>query len=146
MGRAPDEVLSEEEQQIRLDHWRGVIKQKLCRTLQNTAKSCIESGAYFMVDASGYDAIGYYLSNVCTKGNIVLGIGHGGGQFCGTFPWEEDVVKRMKGGDNPDQSMVDVADKDLGVVANLKETIELNGKFPSAISRTRPSPCSAMSR
>lgn len=48
--------LSDEDQQTKLDHWRTVITQKLTRVLTNTAKSCLESGAYFSIGPSGRQA------------------------------------------------------------------------------------------
>ena len=78
---------------------------------QNTAKSCIESGAFFCVDASGYDAIGCYLASGCTKANVILSIAHGQMLSDGNFHWHDEVMEELKGG-----VQVEEVDKELGIV------------------------------
>ncbi len=51
-GGAGVAAKAEEQEERKLGHWRNVMKQKLMAVLTNTAKSCNESGAYFMIDAS----------------------------------------------------------------------------------------------
>jgi len=120
----------------KLAHWRTVIRQKLNRVLTNTAKSCNESGAYFCIDSSGYDAIGWYLQAGCAASGCkdirLLSIAHGvvGEQDpgAGAFGWCEEVMKEFKS----TEGGVEEVDKELGcniVMRKPDDVVEFNDSW-----------------
>lgn len=87
----------------------------------------VRAGAYFCVDASGYDAIGWYLQAGCTKDNRILSVAHGavGEQDpgAGAFGWCEEVMKEFK----QTEGGVEEADKELGLSVIMQKTgVELD--------------------
>jgi len=121
-GGAPPGALSEEQTtEKKLSHWRNVVKQKLLKVLANTAKSCLESGAYFCVDASGFDAIGSYLQAGCTKRNVLLAFARGGFDEDVPFGWHDDIIQQLRSGVGQEE-----ADKEIGGMLRLAAPVELN--------------------
>ncbi|KOO22202.1 hypothetical protein Ctob_004962 [Chrysochromulina tobinii] len=109
----------EKTREIRMAHWRHVMRQKLTRVLTGTAKSSLEAGAYFCVDASASDAIGQYLALGCTKENTILSIAHGlvGDQDADQpIGWCEGVMKAFA-----DTEGNEDMDKELGVSVVFKK-------------------------
>jgi hypothetical protein len=116
LATAPPE---EKTREIRMAHWRHVMRQKLTRVLTGTAKSSLEAGAYFCVDASASDAIGQYLALGCTKENTILSIAHGlvGDQDADQpIGWCEGVMKAFA-----DTEGNEDMDKELGVSVVFKK-------------------------